>query len=139
MAAPDARLWVSRPARKDYEGAFRFLCLLVDPRHAKRLIARLREAAPAKHAAKDVLRASGLALLPRDESHVAIDLKRIKKGKRISPVLLLRGDIATGMPLIIADGYHRICAVYHYDEDSMVECRIVSAAARISSPSEREG
>ncbi len=27
--------------------------------------------------------------------------------------------------LIIADGYHRLCAVYKFDEDAMIPCRIV--------------
>ncbi|OXC78557.1 hypothetical protein BSU04_11230 [Caballeronia sordidicola] len=27
--------------------------------------------------------------------------------------------------LIIADGYHRLCAVYTFDEDAMIPCKIV--------------
>jgi hypothetical protein len=27
--------------------------------------------------------------------------------------------------LIIADGYHRLCAVYSFDEDAMIPCQIV--------------
>jgi hypothetical protein len=27
--------------------------------------------------------------------------------------------------LIIADGYHRLCAVYKFDEDAVIPCKIV--------------
>jgi hypothetical protein len=28
------------------------------------------------------------------------------------------------LPLIVADGYHRICASYHLDENTDIPCRI---------------
>jgi hypothetical protein len=28
-------------------------------------------------------------------------------------------------PVIIADGYHRMCAVYAVDEDALIPCKIV--------------
>jgi hypothetical protein len=71
-----------------------------------------------------LLRAARLPLLPSDESHVSEDLKRIQKAKALAPVLLVRGDIATGLPLIVADGYHRICAVCYFDESAPIPCRI---------------
>ena len=70
------------------------------------------------------MRAAHLPLLPSDKSHVSEDLKRIQKGKPLAPVLLVRGDIATGLPLIVADGYHRICAVCYFDESAPIPCRI---------------
>lgn len=36
-------------------------------------------------------------------------------------------DITTGTPLQIADGYHRVCASYHVDENTDIPCRIVDA------------
>jgi hypothetical protein len=57
----------------------------------------------------------------------ADDLKRIQKGKALAPVLLVRGDLGKGLPLVVADGYHRICAVCHFDESAPVRCRIVDA------------
>jgi hypothetical protein len=71
-----------------------------------------------------VLRASGLPLLPKDNEHVARDLGKVDRGERLSPVLLIRGDLAAGRPLVIADGYHRICASYHLDENVDIPCRI---------------
>ena len=73
------------------------------------------------HAAKDILRAADLPLLGPTDSEVAADLKKVKLGDRLSPVLLVQGE-----PLWVADGYHRICASYHLDEKTEVPCRIVA-------------
>ena len=77
--------------------------------------------------AKDLLRASRLALLPVDNPHVAADLAKIKKGKQLSPILLVRGELANGVALQIADGYHRVCASYHTDENTDIPVKIVPA------------
>ena len=76
-----------------------------------------KEAAEAKHA----LRASGLPALPPDNVHVAKDLKKVANGKKLSPVLLVRGE-----PTLIADGYHRVCASYHLNENEDIPSRIVN-------------
>ena len=55
-------------------------------------------------------------------SHVERDGRKIKKGVALSPLLLVR-DTA-GRTVIIADGYHRLCAVYQFDEDAMIPCKI---------------
>ena len=57
------------------------------------------------------------------------DLKRVAKGQLLSPVLLVRGRAGLGTALIVADGYHRICASYHLDEDADIHCRLVDAPA----------
>ena len=54
------------------------------------------------------------------------DLKKLKKGKALSPVLLVRGNAATGAAMTVADGYHRICASWYKDENIPIACRIVS-------------
>ncbi len=59
--------------------------------------------------------------------HVVNDLKKVKGGDHLSPVLLVRGRLGAGVPLTVADGYHRICAGYHLDEDADIPCRIVDA------------
>jgi hypothetical protein len=38
--------------------------------------------------------------------------------------LLCRGMLRPEVPLSVADGYHRICAGYHLDEDADIPCRI---------------
>jgi hypothetical protein len=53
-------------------------------------------------------------------------LKRIHKGKPSAPALLVRGDMSKGAPLIVADGYHRICAICYYDESAPIPCRMAS-------------
>jgi hypothetical protein len=116
--------WSEKEEDADFEAAFKFLSLLCSDRKARALVKSLRGAKPLDHAAKDVLRAAGLPLLPSDESHVSNDLKRIQKGKPLAPVLLVRGDMANGLPLTVADGYHRICALVYFDEGAPVRCRI---------------
>lgn len=74
--------------------------------------------------AKDLLRASGLPLLPPDNVHVRKDLDKVDKGLLLSPVLLVRGSFDGGWPLQVADGYHRICASHDLDEDADIPCRI---------------
>jgi hypothetical protein len=56
---------------------------------------------------------------------VASDLAKVDQGNRLSPVLLVRGRLQRGVALTIADGYHRICASYHLDENADIPCRIV--------------
>ena len=119
------RLWTGAPSVDDLRAAERYLSLLTPPAAARRLVARLRRARTVAAVAKDLLRASNLSLLPRDEAHVQEDLKRIHKHKALSPVLLIRGDLSAGTSLVVADGYHRICAICYYDEDAPVACRIV--------------
>jgi hypothetical protein len=88
------------------------------------LLALLR-VAPIRHwKAKDILRAAGLPLLPAGNPHVAHDLRKIHDGKALSPILLVRGNLSTGQPLQVADGYHRVCAIYHTDENTDIPCQL---------------
>jgi len=87
-------------------------------------VAALRAAGPTTFKAKDILRASALALLPIDNPHVALDLSKIRAGKALSPILLVRGELTAGIVLQIADGYHRVCASYHTDENTDIPCRL---------------
>ena len=68
--------------------------------------------------------ASRLQLLPVDNPHVKSDLAKIAKNKAPSPILLIRGDINTDVALQVADGYHRVCASDHTDENTDIPCRI---------------
>jgi hypothetical protein len=56
-------------------------------------------------------------------SHVEHDRQKIAKRTPFSPLLLVR-DADAGR-LIIADGYHRLCAVYSIHEDALIPCKIV--------------
>ena len=120
------KIWKNSPEAHDYPAAHDYLSLVLDEPLVRKIVAALRRAPTAEFKAKDLLRASQLPLLPRDNSHVAGDLKKIKKGKALSPVLLVRGNAATGAPMTVADGYHRICASWYRDENIPIACRIVS-------------
>jgi hypothetical protein len=125
--AKRSKLWKLEPVVRDFAAAESYLTLVGTSAQAKAAVQRLRRSRTVLHEAKDLLRASGLPLLPRDESQVQQDLKRIHKGKPLSPVLLVQGSLAFGHPLVIADGYHRICAAYYHDEDEPIACRIAPA------------
>ena len=115
--------WMDEPEEHDYPAAGDYLTLLLDPAAAEAVVAALEKAPLVHRKAKDLLRASGLPLLPADNAHVARDLKKVEDGRKLSPVLLVRGDLARGTPLVVADGYHRICASYHLDENADIPCR----------------
>ena len=87
-------LWENAPDAHDYPAASSYLSLLVDDdRLRARIIAQLQAAPVAHYKAKDLLRASALPLLSAENPHVASDLRKIRKGRALSPVLLLRGDL----------------------------------------------
>jgi len=99
-----------------------YLSLLYDAKTAAALVKRLQRAPIAHFKAKDIFRASGLSLLGVSNGHVNKDLKKIKQQRQLSPLLLVR-DSANGR-VVIADGYHRLCAVYSLDEDAVIPCQI---------------
>jgi hypothetical protein len=117
--------WKPDPDDHDFPAASTYLSLVVDDVAANKLAEALRSAKTLTYKAKDLLRASGLALLPEENEHVAADLAKVRHGDRLSPVLLVRGDLRRALPLTIADGYHRICASYHLDENADIPCRTV--------------
>jgi hypothetical protein len=110
--------WLEKPEAHDFPAAADYLALLADADTVSKLTQKLQAGTIAHKKAKDILRAAQLSLLPVDNPHVAADLAKIKKGNPLSPILLVRGDFTTGVPLQIADGYHRVCASYHTDENT---------------------
>jgi hypothetical protein len=115
--------WASEPEKQDYPAALSYLSLIYPGRTAKAYVKKLKRAPVSEFKAKDIFRASGLSLLGISNSHVEKDQQRIKSGQGLSPLLLVR-DPEHGR-VIIADGYHRLCAVYPYDEDAVIPCKIV--------------
>jgi hypothetical protein len=115
--------WLDEPEAHDYPAAESYLNLLYPPSAAARCVARLKAARITGFKAKDIFRASGLSLLGVSNSHVEKDRKKIQRGRSLSPLLLVR-DPRHGR-VVIADGYHRLCAVYSYDEDALIPCKIV--------------
>jgi hypothetical protein len=122
--------WKNEPEEHDFPAAADYLSLVLPDATANRLVAALRQADTLHRKAKDLLRASGLPLLRTDNEHVAADLRKVEHGKLLSPVLLVRGELASGVPLTVADGYHRICASHHLDENADIPCRMVDLGSR---------
>ena len=121
--------WLDEPEEHDYPAAASYLALIADADLAGHLVDGLRDRRNAAFfKAKDILRAAGLALLPPENPHVASDLRKIHEHKALSPILLVRGDVRLGVVLQIADGYHRVCASYHTDENTDIPCRITQLA-----------
>ena len=117
--------WKSDPDDHDYPAAADYLSLIMEDGDVSKAVAALQKAAITHRKAKDLLRASRLELLPPDNPHVKKDLAKVDGGQLLSPILLLRGRLAADVPLTVADGYHRICASYHIDENADIPCRIV--------------
>lgn len=115
------KIWLEEPEAHDFPAAADYLDLLFEEQDVKRLVKSLQESPTIPKKAKDILRASNLPLLPKSNIHVKENLSKVKKGKKMSPILLVRDR----PHLIIADGYHRICAIYYLSEDQEVPCRLV--------------
>jgi hypothetical protein len=115
--------WLPKPEKHDYPAALAYLSLLYKEAVVAKIMFKLKKAPMASYKAKDIFRASSLSLLGVSNSHVFQDREKIANGVKLSPLLLVR-DTGNGK-LIIADGYHRLCAVYSFDEDAVIPCKIV--------------
>lgn len=115
--------WLTEPEEHDYPAAASYLALVMDSAAADRCVEALRRAQVVPFKAKDIFRASGLSLLGVSNSHVEKDRRKIGAGKPLSPLLLVRAP--EHGKVVIADGYHRLCAVYGVDEDALIPCKIV--------------
>jgi hypothetical protein len=118
--------WLDEPEAHDYDAAATYLSMLAEKDAVDKTVAALKTAKPVYQKAKDILRAAGLSLLPESNPHVRADLGKISDGKKLSPILLVRGSAVGGYPLQIADGYHRVCASYLTDENTNIPCHLVS-------------
>lgn len=123
MANDSTILWLDAPEDHNYPAAESYLSLVFEPKQACSLVEKLRAAKLSQFKAKDIFRASALSLLGVSNSHCDKDLKKIRNGKALSPLLLVRSPATSRV--IVADGYHRLCAVYSLDEDAVIPCKIV--------------
>lgn len=123
MADQPEILWLPDVEVHDYPAAESYLGLLYLEDWAADLVARLRAAPLVRFKAKDIFRASGLSSLGVSNARVEKDRKKIEKGAPLSPLLLMR-DAPNGK-VVVADGYHRLCAIYGFDEGAWIPCKIV--------------
>lgn len=123
MAKKTKIMWLERPKDHNYPAAMDYLCLLYEKKMASKYVNKLKRAPIVEFLAKDIFRASGLPLLGVSNVRLQRDRKKILANEELSPLLLVR-DTKNGK-VVIADGYHRMCAVYSYDEDASIPCKIV--------------
>ena len=123
MAKKTKIKWLDTPEDQDYPAAESYLSLIYDSKTTTDLVHQLQLAPMFSFKSKDIFRASGLSLLGISNSHVESDRKKILAGYPLSPLLLVRDK--ANSKLLIADGYHRLCSVYAFDEDAVIPCKIV--------------
>ena len=115
--------WLDTPEEHDYPAAASYLSIIYDAKTVANFLRQLKAAPMTGFHSKDIFRASSLSLLGVSNSHVKKDQQKVLDGKSLSPLLLVR-DSANGK-VVIADGYHRMCAVYGFDEDAVIPCKLV--------------
>jgi hypothetical protein len=117
--------WLPKPESHDYQAAEDYLSLVMSADKAAEYRQKLSDAKDdvTHRKAKDILRASQLGLLGQDNKYVASDLSKAASGTPLSPILLIRGN--SKHPLLVADGYHRVCASYWIDEDTDIPCVLI--------------
>ncbi len=115
--------WQDEPEDHNYPAAQSYLNLIFEESVAGALVEKLRSAPLSGFKAKDILRASGLSLLPINNARVVRNHQKISTGIALSPVLLVRDSVHA--KVILADGYHRLCAVYMLDENTLMSCKLV--------------
>ena len=118
-------VWFPEPQKHDYPAAKDYLFLLFSDSVAKKLVKKLLKGDMLWFKAKDIFRAAEILHPLGDENkHVKRNLLKIKNKQSMSPILLVRDS--EGRKLIIADGFHRLCAVYLHSEDEIVPVKIIS-------------
>jgi hypothetical protein len=112
--------WLDEPKANNYPAAESYLRLFFEPAAAAGFVKKLRKAKVDRYVAKDLLRACGT---PPGIANVEEETQEILAGKKQSPILLVR-DPVHGR-LVVADGFHRLCAVFELDQKALIPCKLV--------------
>lgn len=115
--------WLSAPVDDDYVSAEKYLSLLFKPRKCRKLLRKLRAAPMSEYPAKDILRASRTHMSEVAAFDWDRQQQQIREGEALGPILIVRQNDGSG--LIVADGFHRMCALFAEDELIKVPCKIV--------------
>jgi hypothetical protein len=115
--------WLPEPEDHDYPSAASYLSLIYSQEVVSTVVQKLRTTPMEQFKSKDIFRASRLSLLGISNIHVKRVQKKIRRGTPLSPLLLLRDP--RNANVVVADGYHRLCAVYSFDEDAWIPAKIV--------------
>ncbi|GAB7540412.1 hypothetical protein [Cupriavidus ulmosensis] len=121
-ALPDIK-WLSDVEEQDYPAAESYLTILHSRDKVSKMMAKFRAAPVVKFKTVDIFRACELPLKSASNAQVKTERKKISKGESLSPILLLRDEMHG--KVVIADGYHRMCAVYEVDEEAVIPCKII--------------
>ena len=125
MEKKDPIWWLNAPKEHNYPAAEDYLTLLLPKKIVADLIKKLMKVEIEYFLAKDIFRASGITnALTISNAHVQRNLEKIEKGIQLSSIILTK-DVVHGR-VIIADGFHRLCAVYICNEDARVPVKIVT-------------
>lgn len=117
--------WLDDAVDDDYTAAAHYLSLLDSQKNVDKVVAEMREAPITEFKATDLLRAAQLTVPKSDDRPTREQIKKIKNGERISPVLLMR--VPELKKVVIADGFHRVCAAYRRDPDVILQCKLAGA------------
>lgn len=118
---PKISIFHHTPDAADIRSAQNYLELLFPEEEAAEFAEKLRDAKVTVKKAKDILRASELQLLPIENQDVNDNLHKARKKQKMSPIMLVRGH----GKLIVADGFHRLCAAYYLGEEIEIPCVLV--------------
>lgn len=117
--------WLDDAEEEDYAAATHYLSLLDTPKNVDKAVAELRAAQVTEFKATDLLRAAQLTVPKSNDRPTREQVKKIKNGEAISPVLLIR--VGALKKVIVADGFHRVCAAYDIDPDVVLHCKLVGS------------
>lgn len=115
--------WLSDVEERDYPAAESYLSILYGKKVVAKMIANFRRAAVVKYRTVDIFRACELPLQSASNAQVKEQRQKISNGKKLSPILLLRDEL--NGKVVIADGYHRMCAVYEISPEAIIPCKII--------------
>ena len=114
--------WQDDANPDDYEAAGHYLALVDNQKNIDKTLADLKAGTIVEYKATDLLRAAQLIVPKADDRPTREQIKKIKHGEPVSPVLLVR--VPALRKVIVADGFHRICAAYRIDPDVILHCKL---------------
>lgn len=120
-------VWSPAPSVDDYAGAANYLSLTMSDDEVRAAIMGIRQSKTVYYRAQDILRAARLDVLSEDDPHVKDKTGLIKAGTPMPPVLLIQGNASLHHPLIVADGWHRVAAVYWRDSEGSIPCKMAGS------------
>lgn len=117
-------IFAPKPVAADYAGAKSYLSLIFPDDVTAVLLTKLKAAPITQIRVDDILRASRQGPADPKDPKVQEEIAKIKAEEPMPPALLVQGDRARGIYFTIADGFHRLSAIYSRDPDTMIPCQL---------------